>query len=58
MIEKKIEIVVGEDLYGLSIDELDERISMLKTEILRLEREKQVKKQERAEAEQLFGPKS
>ena len=58
MIEKKIEIVVGEDLYGLSIDELDERISMLKSEILRLEREKQVKKQERAEAEQLFGPKS
>jgi len=41
--------IAGEDLYGLSVSELDERIAIYKSEIIRLEAER-VKKQAESEA--------
>ena len=58
MTKPKIDFSIGDDLYGVSIDELDERISVLKEEISRLEGELTKKKQERAAADNIFGPKS
>ena len=55
---KKTEVQIGEDLYGISIDELEARILILKSEINRLEHELRKKKQERNAAENLFAPKS
>jgi uncharacterized small protein (DUF1192 family) len=43
--KKKIAHVLGEDLAALSIDELGERIEMLKAEIARLEAAVGAKKQ-------------
>ena len=58
MDKPKIDFSIGEDLYGISVDELEERISILKDEILRLERELTKKNQERAAAEDIFGSKT
>jgi uncharacterized small protein (DUF1192 family) len=46
--------VLGMDLSSLSIDELQERVSLLKTEIARLEAEIQAKGSTRQAAEQFF----
>lgn len=54
----KVEFQLGEDLYGVSIDELKTRISALKDEIDRLEHELKKKKVERSAADNLFASKS
>lgn len=48
-------ISVGDDLYGLSRDELRERIAMLRQEIERVESELEKKMSEHSVADQLFG---
>jgi len=55
MEKPKVDILIGEDLYGVSIDELVGRISLLKSEITRLELELDKKKAERSAADNLFG---
>lgn len=47
----------GEDLYGLSVSELDERIALYQTEIVRLETEREKKKAETDAAHAIFGKK-
>lgn len=51
----KANIVIGEDLYGFSINELETRIASLKIEITRLNTELEKKKRERGAADKLFG---
>ncbi len=51
----KVDIVVGEDLYGLSVVEISERITLLSDEISRLELELTKKKEEREAADNIFG---
>ncbi len=57
MSENKTEFMIGEDLYGLSVDELKDRIDALKSEIIRLEAEMSRKSKERDAAEQFFNHK-
>jgi len=47
----------GEDLYGLSVSELDERISLYQSEITRLEAERAKKQAETEAAHAIFGKK-
>jgi uncharacterized small protein (DUF1192 family) len=47
--------VVGDNLSGLSMKELEERIAALKAEIERTERELQSKRAGRAAADAVFG---
>ena len=54
----KVDVLIGEDLYGLSIDEISERITLLTREISRLERELTKKEEERQAADNIFGSKS
>ena len=49
---------IGEDLYGVSVDELNERLSVLKAEISRIEGELTKKSAELSAADLLFKPKS
>ncbi|RKQ69201.1 uncharacterized small protein (DUF1192 family) [Litorimonas taeanensis] len=51
-------ISVGEDLYGLSLHELEARIQTFKAEISRLEQELEKKRTERTAADSLFAPKN
>jgi len=46
---------IGEDLYGLSVHELEQRIESYRAEITRLETELTKKSRERDAAEALFG---
>lgn len=48
----------GEDLYGLSVSELDSRISLYQAEIIRLEAERVKKQAESDAAHAIFGKKS
>ncbi|WP_427453478.1 DUF1192 domain-containing protein [Litorimonas sp. WD9-15] len=48
----------GEDLYGLSVAELTERIAVYQAEITRLEAERVKKAKEQDAAHALFGKKS
>ncbi|MGB6230324.1 MAG: DUF1192 domain-containing protein [Litorimonas sp.] len=48
---------IGEDLYGLSLHELDARIDAYEAEILRLKAEREKKGTERSAADALFAPK-
>ncbi len=48
----------GEDLYGLSVSELDERILLYKAEITRLEAERLKKQAESDAAHAIFGKKT
>lgn len=57
-IRKKAQIVLGEDLYGASLDDLNFRISALKAEIDRTEAELAKKSSELSAADALFSPKS
>lgn len=50
--------VPGEDLYGLSVSELDDRITLYQSEILRLEAERVKKRSESEAAHAIFGKKS
>lgn len=47
----------GEDLYGLSVSELDERITLYQDEIVRLEAERVKKQAEADAAHAIFGKK-
>lgn len=47
----------GEDLYGLSVSELDDRIALYQAEIVRLETEREKKKAETDAAHAIFGKK-
>jgi len=47
----------GEDLYGLSVAELEARIALYQTEIARLEAERVKKAAERDAAHAIFGKK-
>ena len=61
MDEEKTEnskIYLGEDLYGLSINEIQERIGLFQSEITRLERELTIKSGELLAADKLFGKNS
>jgi len=57
-IRKKAEIVLGEDLYGVSLDDLKFRISALEGEIARTKAELSKKSTELSAADALFSPKS
>jgi uncharacterized small protein (DUF1192 family) len=48
---------INEDLYGLSIEELNVRIKVFKNEILRFEKELVKKSSELSAADQLFSSK-
>lgn len=48
-------VSVGDDLYGLSVSELQERLDVLKVEITRSEAALIKKRAELSEAETLFG---
>ena len=48
-------VVIGEDLSKLSVVDLDERIAMLKSEIVRIEQSVETKKRTTAAAAALFG---
>lgn len=50
-------ITLGEDLYGLSRDELRTRIEALEAEKTRVTKELEKKQSERSAADTLFGPK-
>lgn len=54
MTKPEVDIQIGEDLYGISIEELDKRILILKDEISRLQDELSKKKAERNAADNLF----
>jgi len=56
---KKLETAVpGEDLYGLSVSELSERIELYEAEITRLKLERTKKAAEQDAAHALFGKQS
>jgi uncharacterized small protein (DUF1192 family) len=48
---------IGDDLYGVSVDELNTRISVLKAEISRIELELSKKSADLSAADLLFKPK-
>ncbi|MFN2099314.1 DUF1192 domain-containing protein [Altererythrobacter sp. MF3-039] len=50
--------LAGEDLSPYSVDELDERVAMLKAEIARVEAHRDKSAAHRAAADALFGRKS
>ena len=52
--KKRRDIVIGSDLSTLSVDELDERIELLKAEIGRIEEEKKQKQSSLSAAEAFF----
>ena len=47
-------IVIGEDLYGISVAELEARIAILKLEIVRIENELGKKQTEMTRAHDIF----
>jgi uncharacterized small protein (DUF1192 family) len=49
---------IGEDLYGVSVAELETRVSVLQAEISRIERELAKKSAELSAADLIFKPKS
>jgi len=53
--ETKFEI--GEDLYGVSVAELETRLRRLQAEITRIEAELETKKRDLSAADLLFSPK-
>ncbi|MBZ0215991.1 MAG: DUF1192 domain-containing protein [Fimbriimonadaceae bacterium] len=52
--EKKIMHEIGCELYLLSIEELEARIALMKTEIKRLEISIEIKKKSRHDADAIF----
>ena len=50
-------VSLGDELYGLSVHELEDRIQALRGEITRVERELEKKKSDRSAADSLFGTK-
>ncbi len=52
--KRKISHDIGQDLYLLSVAELDERVGILKNEIARLEADRAAKTSSKSAAEALF----
>lgn len=52
--KKPVAHEIGCDLSLISVDELDDRIAMLRQEIARLEKEKSSKRKSKDDAESLF----
>jgi uncharacterized small protein (DUF1192 family) len=52
--KKKVEHMIGCDLSMISVDEIDQRITLLQNEIIRLQTERQSKQAGRKAAENLF----
>lgn len=52
--KKKIAHEIGQNLYLLSVDELNERIALLRDEIARLEADIKSKQSSRSAADQFF----
>ena len=52
--KKQIQHALGQDLSRLSVSDLNERISLLKAEIARLEQAKTLKEASRTTADQFF----
>ena len=57
MVQKLTDFDIGEDLYGVSITELDLRIGVLEDEISRIKNELAKKQAERSAADNLFAQK-
>ena len=57
MVQKLTEFVIGEDLYGVSVAELQLRVVALEDEIERIRRELTKKEAERSAADKLFAQK-
>lgn len=57
MVQKLTDFDIGEDLYGVSITELDLRIGVLEDEISRIKIELAKKQTERSVADNLFAKK-
>lgn len=55
MAQKETEFSVGGDLYGTSVEELQQRVQILKSEIMRIEAELVKKQSDLSDAEKLFG---
>ena len=55
MAQSETDFIIGEDLYAVSLDELQQRITVLTAEITRIEHEITKKKAERDAANSLFG---
>jgi len=51
---QEVEFQIGEDLYGISIEELQTRILILESEITRLQDELEKKKSDRDAADSIF----
>jgi len=58
MAQAGTEFAIGEDLYGISVSELEERIILLQAEIARLKSEISKKNSGLSAAENLFSKKS
>jgi uncharacterized small protein (DUF1192 family) len=52
--KKKVEHAIGCDLSMISVDEIDQRITVLQNEIIRLQTERESKQAGRKAAENLF----
>lgn len=57
MVQKLTDFDIGEDLYGVSITELDLRVGVLEDEISRIKIELAKKQTERSAADNLFAKK-
>jgi len=58
MVQKLTDFAIGEDLYGVSIAELEQRLGVLESEISRITAELAKKQGERSAADKLFAQKS
>jgi len=58
MVQKLTDFAIGEDLYGVSIAELEQRLGVLESEISRITAELAKKQGERSAADILFAQKS
>lgn len=54
MTQSETDFTIGDDLYGVSVDELSQRITVLKSEISRIEGELAKKRAERDAANSVF----
>ena len=55
--QSETQFQIGDDLYGISVDELNTRIAVLKAEVTRIERELSKKSADLSAADLLFKPK-
>ena len=55
--QSETQFQIGDDLYGVSVDELNTRIRVLRAEVTRIERELSKKSADLSAADLLFKPK-